>query len=174
MKFDPEHPTIRSATPQDVPEILTMIAELAEFERLSQQLIATEADFTEALFGDHPAAEALVVEDPASSERLIGYAIFFSTFSTFVGKPGIWLEDIYIRPDFRGAKVGKTLLQAVAKITKDRNAGRLEWCVLDWNQRAIDFYKHIGADVMPDWRICRLDRDGVESFAAAEFPVQES
>ncbi|MCL4104591.1 UNVERIFIED_CONTAM: hypothetical protein GTU68_004545 [Idotea baltica] len=143
-----------------------MIAELAEFEKLSDQLVATEADFQEALFGKSPSAEALIATDPANAEKLVGYAIFFSTFSTFVGKAGIWLEDIYVKPEFRGTKLGKNLLQTLAGIAKDRNAGRLEWCVLDWNQRAIDFYQHIGSDVMPDWRICRMNREELVQFAA--------
>ena len=159
---------VRPATPKDVPAILKMIAELAEFEKLSDQLIATETDFQNALFSANPAAEALVATDPADPENLVGYAIFFSTFSTFVGKAGIWLEDIYVKPEFRGAKLGKMLLQTLAGIAKDRDAGRLEWCVLDWNRRAIDFYEHIGSDVMPDWRICRMNRDELIQFAEGE------
>lgn len=168
MKAPPIQSPIRPARPEDVPDILEMIAELAEFEKLSDQLIATETDFQNALFSENPAAEALVATDPADPENLVGYAIFFSTFSTFVGKTGIWLEDIYVKPEFRGSKLGKLLLQTLAGITKERGAGRLEWCVLDWNQRAIDFYEHIGSDVMPDWRICRMNRDELTRFADGE------
>ncbi|NNE93456.1 MAG: GNAT family N-acetyltransferase [Verrucomicrobiales bacterium] len=154
--------SIRPARPDDVPAILGLIGELADFEKLRHQLVAKEEDFQEALFGEQPAAAALVAVTDDSQP--IGYAIYFSTFSTFVGKAGIWLEDIYVRPEFRGQKIGKQLLKSVAEIAKQRNAGRLEWCVLDWNQNAIEFYESIGADVMPDWRICRMDRSRVEAF----------
>ena len=156
---------IRPARKEDCSAILALIAELAEFEKLSDQLVTTVADLELSLFGEKPAAEALVAENPDGSGSLIGYAIFFSTFSTFVGRAGIWLEDIYVQPEFREQKIGKKMLKTLAEIARDRNAGRLEWCVLDWNQRAIDFYEHIGADVMQEWRICRMGRGELERFA---------
>ncbi len=147
---------IRAATPEDVPQLLTMVRELAEFEQLLHQVVATEEDFHESLFSSHPAAEALLATDERGA---LGYAVFFATFSTFLGRPGIWLEDLYVRTDHRGRGIGKALLKAVAKIAHERGAGRYEWTVLDWNHRAIDLYARVGGEILPDWRIVRLDRD---------------
>lgn len=138
-----------------------MIRELAEFEGLSDQVVATEADYQASLFGANPAAEALVAD---GENGLVGYAIFFSTFSTFVGRAGIWLEDLYVRPDYRGLGLGKGLLKAVGKIATDRQAGRYEWCVLDWNQQAIDLYERVGGEILQEWRIVRLDHEGIRSL----------
>ena len=150
--------TIREATPGDVKPILEMVKELAEFENLVDELVATEADYQESLFGVNPAAEALVAE---FNGQLIGYAIYFSTFSTFVGRPGIWLEDLYVKHSFRKQGVGKRLLKAVGAVAEARNAGRYEWCVLDWNQNAIDLYEQMGGNLLKEWRIVRLDRNGI-------------
>lgn len=147
---------IRPAVPDDVPALLAMVRELAEFERLSHQVVATEADYLESLFGDRPAAEALVAE--AEGEPA-GYAIFFPTFSTFLGRAGIWLEDLYVRPPHRGRGYGKALLKAVGAVARDRGAGRCEWSVLDWNRQAIGLYERIGGEILDEWRIVRLDRD---------------
>ncbi len=157
------HPSveIREACLGDVPGILEMVAELAEFEHLADQLVATEEDYRESLFGERPAAEAMVA---TVSGQLVGYAIFFSTFSTFVGRAGIWLEDLYVRPDFRKAGIGKKLLKAVGEIAEERNAGRYEWCVLDWNQNAIDLYTQVGGEILDEWRIVRLDRAAIEAL----------
>jgi GNAT superfamily N-acetyltransferase len=152
---------IRDASPRDIPGILKMVAELAEFEQLSDQLVATEVDYQESLFGDHPAAEALVA---TVSGELVGYAIFFSTFSTFVGRAGLWLEDLYVRPAFRKAGIGKKLLKSVGAIAEKRAAGRYEWCVLDWNQNAIDLYTQVGGEILDEWRIVRLDRAAIEAL----------
>ncbi len=152
---------IREADSSDVPGILEMVAELAEFEELSDQLVATEADYQESLFGENPAAEALVA---TVSGDLVGYAIFFSTFSTFVGRAGIWLEDLYVRPDYRKLGIGKKLLKAVGAIAEERAAGRYEWCVLDWNQNAIDLYTQVGGEILEEWRIVRLDRAAIEAL----------
>lgn len=130
-----------------------MIRELAEFERLSDQVIATEADYHRSLFGDPPAAGALIGE---VADTPAGYAIFFSTFSSFLGRTGIWLEDIYVRPAHRGIGLGKALFQAVGAIARERQARRYEWTVLDWNRHAITFYETMGAEVLPDWRIVRI------------------
>jgi GNAT superfamily N-acetyltransferase len=154
MKNAPPAPfRIRPARPEDVPELLTMIRELAEFERLANQVIATAADYHRSLFGDPPAAGALIGE---VADSPAGYAIFFNTFSSFLGRSGIWLEDIYVRPAHRGIGLGKALFQAVGAIARERGAGRYEWTVLDWNQHAITFYEQMGAEILPDWRIVRI------------------
>jgi GNAT superfamily N-acetyltransferase len=159
-KFDPSS-AIRPARPGDVPGILKMIHELAEFEALSHQVVATEEDYHASLFGENPAAGALVAE---VENNLAGYAIFFSTFSTFVGRAGIWLEDLYVKPDFRGLGLGKGLLKAVGEIAAERNAGRFEWSVLDWNQNAIDLYERVGGEILQEWRIVRLDHQGIRAL----------
>jgi len=153
--------TIREAKPEDVSAILEMVAELAEFEKLTDQLVATEEDYQNSLFGAVPVAEALVAEDEAG---LVGYAIFFSTFSTFIGKAGIWLEDIYVREAFRHQGVGKRLLKSLGAIALERDAGRYEWCVLDWNQNAIDLYEQVGGEILEEWRIVRMNRKGIEDL----------
>jgi len=147
-------PQIRPAVIDDIPELLRMIRELAEFEKLTDQVVATEEDYQESLFGENPAAEALICEVDHS---MVGYAIFFSTFSTFIGRAGIWLEDIYIRPAHRTQGIGTKLLKAVGKIAEERNAGRYEWCVLDWNQNAINLYEKMGGEILKEWRIVRMD-----------------
>jgi GNAT superfamily N-acetyltransferase len=152
---------IRPARPDDVPGILAMIYELAEFEALSHQVVATEADYHASLFGENPAAGALVA---VVENGLVGYAIFFSTFSTFIGRAGIWLEDLYVKPDFRGLGLGKGLLKAVGEIAAARNSGRYEWSVLDWNKNAIDLYERVGGEILQEWRIVRLDQQGILSL----------
>jgi GNAT superfamily N-acetyltransferase len=160
-KLEEKDLTVRGALPGDVTSILAMVQELADFEKLGHEMVATEADYEESLFGEHPAAEALVAE---LGGRLIGYAIFFSTFSTFLGRAGLWLEDLYVKPEFRRMGIGKRLLKAGGEMAKTRGAGRYEWCVLDWNQNAIDLYKQMGGDIMEEWRIVRLDRNAIESL----------
>jgi GNAT superfamily N-acetyltransferase len=153
---------LRPVRPDDLPELLAMIRELAEFERLTHLVTATEADYQESLFGESPAAEALLAEEDG---RLVGYAVYFSTFSTFVGRAGIWLEDLYVRPAHRGKGYGKALLKAVGAIAHARGAGRYEWSVLDWNQHAIDLYERVGGEILPEWRIVRMGGDLLRSFA---------
>lgn len=154
---------LRAAIPADVPGILEMIRELAEFEKLSEQVVATEAEYQESLFGTSPAAGALVAEGEGG---LVGYAIYFSTFSSFIGRAGLWLEDLYVRPAYRGMGVGKGLLKAVGEIASERNAGRYEWSVLDWNRHAIDLYERVGGEILQEWRIVRLDRAGIEELTS--------
>ncbi|WP_182865882.1 GNAT family N-acetyltransferase [Stieleria mannarensis] len=158
---------VRPARPDDVPEIFAMLRDLAVFEKLEHQLTADEDDMHQALFvGGH--AEALVAEvaaDAPSKPQLVAYAIYFENFSTFLCKPGIYLEDIYVRPAFRKRGIGKVLLQTLAGIAVERKCGRMEWAVLDWNQNAIDVYQAIGGDVLPDWRITRLGTDAIEKLA---------
>lgn len=149
---------IRRANPDDILDILNMVRELAEFEHLLDEVTATEEDYRKSFFGENAAAEAIVAEGKAG---LAGYAIFFSTFSTFVGRPGVWLEDLYVRPNFRKQGVGRRLLKEVGKIAFKRNSGRYEWAVLDWNRNAIDLYRNMGGKILDEWRIVRLDRKGI-------------
>jgi GNAT superfamily N-acetyltransferase len=153
--------TVRPATPEDVPSILSFIRALAEYEKLAHQCIATEEDLRETLFGPRKYAEVLIAR---VGDVPVGQALFFHNYSTFLARPGIYIEDIFVLPDYRGRGAGKALLQAVANIARERKCGRLEWTVLDWNQLAIDFYKRCGADVMPDWRICRMDAAALHKF----------
>lgn len=153
---------IRPAAPEDVPALLAMVRELAEFERLSHQVVATEEDYRKSLFGERPAAEALIAE---ADGEAVGYAIFFATFSTFLGRAGVWLEDLYVRPPHRGKGYGKALLKAVGTIARERGAGRYEWSVLDWNQKAIDLYERVGGEILHEWRIVRLDRERLHDLS---------
>jgi len=155
---------VRVAEPSDLSEMLVMIRELAVFEKLEDILVTTEVDLAEAFFGEVPAAGGLVAEVDG---KMVGYAIHFTTFSSFLGKPGLWLEDIYIRPDWRGEGVGKKMLEAVVAHAREKHYQRCEWCVLDWNQRAIDFYEGMGARILDDWRIVRMDRDLIDSMASS-------
>jgi GNAT superfamily N-acetyltransferase len=147
---------IREATVKDVPLILSLIKEIAEYEKLRHEVIATENDIRENLFGSRKYAEILIAEyenEPA------GQALFFHNFSTFVGRPGIYLEDLFVRPKFRGKGIGKALLLRLIELAKIRNCGRVEWCVLDWNEPAIKFYKKLGAVSMDGWSIFRVSED---------------
>jgi GNAT superfamily N-acetyltransferase len=144
---------IDAATPADVPVILELIRELAEFERLLDEVSATEAQLHEHLFGPQPKAEVAMARIDG---EVAGFALYFHNFSTFLTKPGIYLEDLYVRQKFRGQGCGERLLQHLAKTALERGCGRLEWSVLDWNQRAIDFYKELGAVSMNEWTIYRV------------------
>lgn len=159
--FEEKDLTVREAHPDDVTTILELVQELADFEKLGDEMIATEADYQESLFGEKPAAEALVAE---LKGQIIGYAIFFSTFSTFIGRAGLWLEDLYVRPEFRRLGIGRKLLKAGGEMASLRGSGRYEWCVLDWNQNAIDLYEQMGGKIMKEWRIVRLDRNSIEAL----------
>ena len=162
MSENQNQSTVCEAQPEDVADILTMIRELAVFEKLEDQVVVTEERMQEAFFGDQPTAEALIarVDDEA-----VGYAVFFSTYSTFIGRAGLWLEDVYVREAHRGKGIGKAMLVAGARKARDRGCDRYEWCVLDWNQGAIDIYEAMGSDVMPDWRICRMGTEEIEKLA---------
>jgi GNAT superfamily N-acetyltransferase len=143
--------------------ILSFIRELAEYEKLSHEVVATEETLRNALFGERRFAEALVGEiggEPA------GFALFFHSFSTFLGKPGIYLEDLYVRPEFRGKGTGRALLIRLARLAKERDCGRLEWSVLDWNEPAIKLYRKIGAAPVSGWTGYRLTGDALEELAA--------
>ena len=145
--------SIRPAQPSDVPAILAMVRELADYEKLSDLVTANDELLHEALFGAHPACEALVGCDDGEP---IAFAVFYHNFSTFLGKRGLYLEDIYVKPAYRSSGHGRDLLIEVARIAVARGCGRVEWSVLNWNESAIDFYLGLGAEVLPDWRICRV------------------
>ena len=147
---------IRKAVPADVPIILGLIRELAEFEKLAHELKTTEQDLHQILFGDNSFVEVLIAE---YNSQVVGYALFFHNFSTFVGKPGLYLEDLYVKPELRSKGIGKIILEKIISIAKERNCGRVEWSVLDWNTSAIEFYKSRGAISLDEWTIFRLTED---------------
>jgi GNAT superfamily N-acetyltransferase len=146
------------ATKADVPLILSFVRKLAEYEKLSHEVVATEEGLVEGLFGVRPMAEVLLAY---WADEPVGFALYFHNFSTFVGKPGIYLEDLFVEPAHRGRGIGKALLARVARIAQDRGCGRLEWAVLDWNQPAIDFYRSLGGVAKDEWTIFRLSGDSL-------------
>jgi GNAT superfamily N-acetyltransferase len=148
--------SVRPAEKRDVGVIMGFIKELAEYESLAHEVVADELSLERSLFGEHPVAEALIAEFETTP---IGFALYFPTFSTFVGRPGLYLEDLYVRPNMRGKGVGTLLLQHVARLARERGCGRLEWSVLNWNQPAIRFYEALGARAMDDWTVYRLTDD---------------
>ena len=154
--------TIRPAAPADLPLIAMLVRELAEYEKLADQAVATEADFAESLFGPAPKAHALIVEQDGQPA---GFAIYFYNFSTFLGRPGIYVEDVFIRPEFRRGGFGRAIFKYLARKAVDENCGRMEWWVLDWNEPAIRFYGSLGAVPMDEWTVQRLTGDALKSFA---------
>ena len=154
---------IEPATVGDVPVILEMIRGLAEYEKLADTVIATEEALRRTLFGPRPSAEVLLAYD---SVEPVGFALFFSNYSTFLAKPGLYLEDVFVKPHARGRGIGLALLKRLAAIARDRDYGRMEWTVLDWNESAIGFYKKLGAVVMDEWRICRMTENAIQKLAA--------
>ncbi len=147
------HFAIRPARSGDEHVLFELIGELARYERLEHQVTGSPAELAEHLFGARPVVEALLAEN--SEGTALGFALFFTTYSTFLTKPGLYLEDLFVRDAFRRQGIGAALLREVAKLGRARGAGRLEWAVLDWNESAIAFYEKLGATVLPDWRICR-------------------
>jgi GNAT superfamily N-acetyltransferase len=156
---------IRNASEKDTATILLFIRELAEYERLSHQVSATEELLRRALFGERAVAEALIAEHEGEP---VGFALFFRNFSTFLGLPGIYLEDLFIRPQWRGHGFGKALLLHIARLAKERGCGRLEWAVLDWNEPAIEFYRSLGAEAMDEWTVYRLTGDKLRDLAGKQ------
>lgn len=154
--------TIRPAQAADAPTIVALIRELAEFEQLAHLVKVTPEQLIQHLFGPRPAAECVVVEQGA---EVVAFALFFHNFSTFLGQPGLYLEDLYVRPAHRGKGIGRSLLVHLAGLARERGCGRFEWSVLDWNANAIAFYEKLGATVMPDWRICRVTGTSLASLA---------
>jgi GNAT superfamily N-acetyltransferase len=155
------HHTLRPAELRDVPVLVALIAELAAYEQLSHLVETTEAALALHLFGERPVAESWVAE---VGGQVVGFALFFTNFSTFRCLPGLYLEDLYVQPAHRGTGLGKALLRQVGRLAAERGCGRFEWSVLDWNAPAIAFYQKMGAAVKPDWRICRVSGDGLRSF----------
>lgn len=156
---------IEPATPADVPVILQLIRELAEFERLLDQVTATQAQLHDGLFGVRPSAEVAIAR---IGDEVAGFALYFHNFSTFLAKPGIYLEDLYVRQKFRGQGCGAALLRHLARTAVERGCGRLEWSVLDWNQRAIDFYKDLGAVPMDEWTMYRVTGDALTKLGTID------
>jgi GNAT superfamily N-acetyltransferase len=156
--------TIAPARPEDVPLILELITELAEYERLAHEVEATEPLLREALFSDAPVAHAVI----ARTEQGVpaGFALFFFSFSTFVGRPGLYLEDLFVRPEFRKRGLGRQLLAYLARVAVDRGCGRMEWSVLNWNEMAIRVYRAIGARPMDEWTVQRLTGQALANLAA--------
>jgi GNAT superfamily N-acetyltransferase len=154
--------SIRPATPADLPLIAQFIRDLADYEKLAHEVRFDEAKLGEKLFGPRPYAEVLIGEIGGSPQ---GFALFFHNFSTFEGKPGIYLEDLFVRPDARGSGLGKALLAHLAKLCVERDCARLEWSVLDWNDPAIGFYKGLGAKLMDEWTVMRVDGDALTALA---------
>ena len=153
---------IRAATEDDVPLILSLIEDLAEYERLSHEVVATEETLRDSLFGEQRVVETLLAY---LGDDLAGFAPFFHNFSTFLGRSGIYLEDLYVRPEFRGAGVGRALLVHLARLARERGCGRLEWSVLDWNESAIGFSEGIGAAPVSGWTIYRVTGEALEELA---------
>ncbi len=162
---------IRHARREDTALILGFIRELATYEKLAHEVTATEKDIETHLFGTHPVAEAIITE----YQRIpVGFALFFHNFSTFVGRPGLYLEDLYVKPEFRGKGYGRKMLAWLARLALQRGCGRFEWAVLDWNAPAIRFYQSLGAHIMQEWRINRVSGKALANLAAAagEYGIQ--
>jgi len=153
---------LRAARREDLGAVHAMIGELAEYEKLAHLCVGTAADLEVALFGPDPAAEVLIATRAGTPAA---FALFFHNFSTFLGRRGLWLEDLYVRPQFRRQGCAHAMLRSLARIARERNCGRFEWAVLDWNKPAIDFYRALGAVILPDWRICRVVGDSLAALA---------
>ena len=153
---------IRAARPADVPAVLSLIGALARYERLEHEVVGTEADLREHLFGSRPRAEVALVEDEGA---IAGFALFFHNYSTFLCKPGLYLEDLFVLPEHRRKGYGRALLGHLAGLALERGCGRFEWAVLDWNEPAIRFYESLGARKLEDWRIFRVTGEALERLA---------
>jgi GNAT superfamily N-acetyltransferase len=169
--FSSSKPTLRPALPRDLPVIVQLIEELAAFEHLMHLCEVTADTLGPHLFGPRPAAECLLGE---INGEVVGFALYYTNFSTFLGKPGLYLEDLYVRPAHRRSGMGKALLVHLAELACERGYGRFEWTVLNWNEDAIRFYEKLGAEVLPDWRICRLSGEALERYNGEETPSRWS
>ncbi len=167
---------IRQATAEDVSQIFGLIQALAEYEKLTHQVTGTLEDLQEHLFGNRVYAEAIIVEIDRGEidSKIVGFALFFPNYSTFLTKPGIYLEDLFVLPEYRRRGLGKAMLSYLGKLALERDVGRLEWSVLDWNESAIAFYQSMGAKILPDWRICRVTDDALVSLAAKSYISSET
>lgn len=165
---------LRPARLGDVPVLFELIKALAEYEQLSHAVTGNTASLEEHLFGERPYVEAILAEsrwansakNDTNDTKAVGFALFFHNYSTFLTKPGIYLEDLFVLPEYRGEGIGKRLVSYVAQLATERNCGRLEWSVLDWNEPAIAFYKRIGASILEEWRICRVTGESLSSLAS--------
>ncbi len=160
--------TVRWAKADDVPLILEFIRELATYEKLAHQVVATEDLLRETLFGSRKVAEVILASWDGQD---VAFALFFHNFSTFLGRPGLYVEDIFVRPEYRGRGIGKTLLTFLAKVATDRGCGRMEWWVLDWNEPSIAFYKSLGAVPMDEWTVFRLTGETLTNLASQPIPL---
>jgi GNAT superfamily N-acetyltransferase len=165
VAISPTNLSIAPAAPDDVPTLMTLIRGLAEYEKLAHQLSMTPEALREHLFGPRPYAEVVIARVDGQP---VGYALWFHTYSTFLVKPGLYLEDLFVVPEQRGRGVGRALMRYVAGVARERQCGRFEWSVLDWNEPAINFYRKIGADILSEWRICRMDESGIARLADSE------
>lgn len=156
---------ITPATPADVPMLFQLVTALADYEKLSHEVTGTSDDLAQHLFGDRPYAEAILAR---VENKPVGFALFFHNFSTFLMKPGIYLEDLFVLPEYRGQGIGKLLLQTLGKLAVERGCGRLEWAVLDWNEPAIAFYKRMGAQIRTEWQLCRVTGDALQQLATID------
>jgi len=154
--------SIQPVAPEQIPSLLGLIHELARFERLEHEVGATVESLNDSFFGPQPSAGALLAH---SDGQPAGYAIYFWTFSSFVGRRGIWLDDVYVRPEFRRQGIGRALIKAVARVGVERNCGRFEWTALDWNENALNFYRRLGARTLDDWVLLRTDAAGLRCIA---------
>ncbi len=168
---DAMHANLRISPAQksDIPVILSFIRKLAEYEKLLHEAVASEEILRESLFGPNPAAEVLLAY---AGDEPVGFAVYFRNFSTFLGRAGIYLEDLFVEPAYRGRGIGTAILAHVANIAKQRCCGRLNWAVLDWNQSAIDFYRKIGAVLLDDWTVCRLSDEALDALASGKTVQQ--
>lgn len=166
----PNEFVIRPACVEDVPVILQLIRDLATYERAPDEVTATEEQLVDVLFGKRSAAEVLLALEGQSP---VGFAVFFHNFSTWLGRPGLYLEDLFVEPEKRGKGYGRALLVELAKIARERECGRMEWAVLDWNEPAIKFYRALGAKPMDDWTVFRLTREGIARLANSGQVDQE-
>jgi GNAT superfamily N-acetyltransferase len=155
---------IRTTTEADVPIILSLIRELAEYERAPEAVVATEAGLRDVLFGPNRSAEVLLALENGAP---VGFAVYFYNFSTWLGRPGLYLEDLFVRPNVRGKGYGRALLERLAQIAQERGCGRMEWAVLDWNDPAIQFYRKLGAEPMNEWTVFRLTKEGIAKLAGS-------
>jgi GNAT superfamily N-acetyltransferase len=162
MNNEPRNFEIRTARVEDVPIILQLIRDLATYERAPNDVTATEEQLVEVLFGSRPSAEVLLAFE---QEIAVGFAVFFHNFSTWLGRPGLYLEDLFVKPEMRGKGYGRALLVHLAKIARERGCGRMEWAVLDWNDPAIQFYRKLGAKPMDEWTVFRMTSDGIAKLA---------
>jgi GNAT superfamily N-acetyltransferase len=159
---------LRPATPDDCAALVRLITALAEYEKLTHLVQTTPEALRAMLFGPRPYCEAVLAEVEGQA---VGFALFFHNFSTFLCKPGLYLEDLFVDPTYRGLGIGKALLVHLARLAQERDCGRFEWSVLDWNAPSIAFYEAMGADVLPDWRICRATGNALEKMAAMPMPT---